>query len=61
MIYYGIGLIDLNVYTSLHLPSGTDLTSAMVLALIFGVWNFSGYSGLASAADEIENTETNYP
>ena len=61
MIYYGIGLIDLNVYTSLHLPSGKDLTSAMVLALIFGVWNFSGYSGLASAADEIENTETNYP
>ncbi len=61
LIYYGIGFINLDVYGSLHLPPETDLTTAVVFALIFGVWNFSGYSGLASAADEIEDTETNYP
>ena len=60
-VYYGVGLIDLDVYTSLHLPPQTDLTTAVVFALIFGVWNFSGYSGLASAADEIEDIESNYP
>jgi len=61
IIYYGIGFIDLDVYGSLHLPPETDLTQAVVFALIFGMWNFSGYSGLAAAADEIEDTETNYP
>ena len=60
-VYYGVGLIDLDVYTSLHLSPQTDLTTAVVFALIFGVWNFSGYSGLASAADEIEDIESNYP
>ena len=60
-VYYGVGLIDLDVYTSLHLPPQTDLTTAVVFALIFGVWNFSGYSGLASAADEIDDIESNYP
>ena len=61
IIYYGIGFIDPGVYGSLHLPPETDLTQAVVFALIFGMWNFSGYSGLAAAADEIEDTETNYP
>ena len=61
IIYYGIGFIDLDVYGSLHLPPETDLTQAVVFALIFGMWNFSGYNGLAAAADEIEDTETNYP
>ena len=61
IIYYGIGFIDLNVYGALHLPPETDLTQAVVFALIFGMWNFSGYSGLAAAADEIEDTKTNYP
>lgn len=60
-IYYGFGLIDLNVYSSLHLPPESDLTTALVFALIFGLWNFSGYSGLASAAEEIESVESNYP
>ena len=60
-VFYGVGLIDLDVYTSLHLPPQTDLTTAVVFALIFGVWNFSGYSGLASAADEIDDIESNYP
>ena len=60
-IYTGIGMIDLSTYSSLHLPPETDLTTAVVFALIFGLWNFSGYSGLASASDEIENTKTNYP
>ena len=43
------------------MPPETDLTQAVVFALIFGMWNFSGYNGLAAAADEIEDTETNYP
>ena len=60
-IYYGFGIIDLSTYSTLHLPPETDLNTAVVFALIFGLWNFSGYSGLASAADEIEDIETNYP
>ena len=60
-IYYGLGMIDLSIYSTLHLPPETDLQTAIVFALIFGLWNFSGYNGLASAADEIEDIETNYP
>ena len=60
-IYYGLGMIDLSIYSTLHLPPETELQTAVVFALIFGLWNFSGYSGLASAADEIEDIETNYP
>jgi len=60
-IYYGLGMIDLSIYSTLHLPPETELQTAIVFALIFGLWNFSGYSGLASAADEIEDIETNYP
>ena len=60
-IYYGLGMIDLSIYSTLHLPPETELQTAIVFALIFGLWNFYGYSGLASAADEIEDIETNYP
>jgi len=60
-IYYGLGMIDLSIYSFIHLPPETDLQTAIVFALIFGLWNFSGYSGLASAANEIEDIETNYP
>ena len=60
-IYYGFGMIDLSIYSFIHLPPETDLQTAIVFALIFGLWNFSGYSGLASAANEIEDIETNYP
>ena len=61
LVYYGIGLIDLNIYKALHIPPETDLNTALVFAMIFGMWNFSGYSGLASAADEIEDSVHNYP
>ena len=31
------------------------------MALIFGLWNYSGYAGLAAAAEEIEDTQHTYP
>ena len=31
------------------------------MALIFGLWNYSGYAGLAAAAEEIDNTPKTYP
>jgi amino acid transporter len=42
------------------LPDG-DASDALRYALIFGIWSFSGYSGLAYAAEEIVDTEYSYP
>jgi amino acid transporter len=36
-------------------------SDALRYALIFGIWSFSGYSGLAYAAEEIVDTEYSYP
>jgi amino acid transporter len=41
-------------------PDG-DTSEALRYALIFGIWSFSGYSGLAYAGEEIVNTEHTYP
>ncbi|HEY5659025.1 MAG TPA: APC family permease [Myxococcota bacterium] len=41
-------------------PEG-QASEALRYALIFGIWSFSGYSGLAYAAEEIVNTEHSYP
>jgi amino acid transporter len=42
------------------LPDG-EASDALRYALIFGIWSFSGYSGLAYAAEEIVDTEHSYP
>lgn len=42
------------------LPDG-EASDAIRYALIFGIWSFSGYSGLAYAGEEIVNTEHSYP
>lgn len=36
-IYYGLGMIDLSIYSFIHLPPETDLQTAIVFALIFGL------------------------
>jgi amino acid transporter len=41
-------------------PEG-EASDALRYALIFGVWSFSGYSGLAYAAEEIVDAEHSYP
>ncbi|MBW2510271.1 MAG: APC family permease [Deltaproteobacteria bacterium] len=41
-------------------PDG-QASDAWRYALIFGVWSFSGYAGLASAGEEIVDTENTYP
>ncbi|GIS70792.1 MAG: hypothetical protein CM1200mP10_03690 [Candidatus Neomarinimicrobiota bacterium] len=46
---------------NLNIPANTTTLEALTMALIFGLWNFSGYAGLAPAAEEIEDTSTNYP
>jgi amino acid transporter len=42
------------------LPDG-EASDALRYALIFGIWSFSGYSGLAYAGEEIVDTEYSYP
>ena len=41
-------------------PDG-GASDALRYALIFGIWSFSGYSGLAYAGEEIVDTEHSYP
>ena len=41
-------------------PDG-ETSDALRYALIFGIWSFSGYSGLAYAGEEIVDTERSYP
>jgi amino acid transporter len=43
------------------IPQGTSIHEALNYALIFGVWTYSGYGGLAYASEEIVNPERNYP
>jgi len=41
--------------------SGGETSDAVRYALIFGIWSFSGYAGLAYAGEEIVDTEYSYP
>ncbi|MEE9218924.1 MAG: APC family permease [Acidobacteriota bacterium] len=43
------------------IPEGTEFSEALTYALIWGIWCYSGYEGLAYAAEEIEDTERSYP
>ncbi len=43
------------------IPEGHSPLSALRYALIWGIWSYSGYSGLAYAAEEIVDTERSYP
>jgi amino acid transporter len=43
------------------IPEGTTFSGALTYALIWGVWSYSGYEGLAYAAEEIVDTERSYP
>lgn len=43
------------------LPEGASIHTALNHALIFGVWSYSGYTGLAYAGGEIVDGERAYP
>jgi amino acid transporter len=43
------------------LADGTDLSSGLKYAFIFGVWAYSGYAGLAYASGEIVDSARTYP
>ena len=43
------------------IPEGTTFSDALTYALIWGIWCYSGYEGLAYAAEEIVDTERSYP
>ena len=60
-IIIGVNHIDLSFLGSLNIPANSTTLEALTMALIFGLWNFSGYAGLAAAAEEIEDTPTTYP
>ena len=60
-IIIGVNHIDLSFLSNLNIPANTTTLEALTMALIFGLWNFSGYAGLATAAEEIEDTPTAYP
>jgi len=60
-IIIGVNHIDLSFLSNLNIPANTTTLEALTMALIFGLWNFSGYAGLATAAEEIEDTPTTYP
>ena len=60
-MFIGVNHINLSFLGNLNIPANTTTLEALTMALIFGLWNFSGYAGLAAAAEEIEDTSTNYP
>ena len=60
-IILGIRHIDFSLLHALHLPEHVGTKDALVMALIFGLWNYSGYAGLAAAAEEIDDIPTTYP
>ena len=60
-IIIGIRHIDLSIFSQWHIPENSSTKEALVMALIFGLWNYSGYAGLAAAAEEIEDTPHTYP
>ncbi len=60
LIVLGWSHIDLS-HLRTFVPEGTSLHSALSYALIFSVWTYSGYGGLAYASEEIVNPERNYP
>lgn len=59
MVILGWSEISLSNLTP-FLPEG-EASDALRYALIFGIWSFSGYSGLAYAGEEIVDTEYSYP
>lgn len=42
-------------------PDGQPFSSALNYALIWAIWSYSGYGGLAAASEEIEEPERTYP
>jgi amino acid transporter len=60
MIVLGWSYIDLSTLRPLT-PEGTSFQSALAYALIFSVWTYSGYGGLAYASEEIVDPQRNYP
>ena len=43
------------------IPEGESFWAALRIACIWGLWNYSGYAGLATASEEIVEPEKNYP
>jgi amino acid transporter len=60
-IIIGIRHIDFSIFSQWHIPDNSTSKDALVMALIFGLWNYSGYAGLAAAAEEIDDTPKTYP
>jgi amino acid transporter len=54
-IILGIRHIDITIFSQWHIPENSSTKEALVMALIFGLWNYSGYAGLAAAAEEIDD------
>jgi amino acid transporter len=42
-------------------PSGQPFSESLTFALVWSLWNYSGYSGLANASEEIVDPERTYP
>ncbi|HEY5658050.1 MAG TPA: APC family permease [Myxococcota bacterium] len=42
-------------------PEGQSVWTAINYAVIWAIWSYSGYSGLATASEEIETPERTYP
>jgi amino acid transporter len=59
MVILGWSRVSISTMTPFF-PEG-EVSDAVRYALIFGIWSFSGYSGLAYAAEEIVDTEHSYP
>ena len=59
MVILGWSEVSLSNLTPFF-PEG-ERSDAVRYALIFGIWSFSGYSGLAYAGEEIVDTEHTYP
>jgi amino acid transporter len=60
LVWLGWSSISLSSLTP-WIPEGTTFKSSLTLALIWGLWNYSGYGGLAAASEEIVNPERTYP
>ena len=60
-IILGIRHIDISIFSQWHIPENSSTKEALVMALIFGLWNYSGYAGLAAAAEEIDDMPQTYP
>lgn len=61
LIILGLKKVDMSILSNLNIPENSSTQNGLIMALIFGMWNYSGYAGLSAAAEEIEDSPKNYP